>query len=232
MPATPLPPSGDIPAGAAEDLRRERDGRDPPPVPPRIRRGARPRAGACARATPRTRRSSRRSSRRCRSGCTPTTRARTSGSGGRSTSARRRAPSHVERMKAQHAELLVHLTRARRGAAGVARVGDGDGCRARARRARRRQRGDRRAPPRRGGEHRARDGVHDHRGRGRVVLGARAQGDPQGPDLAAARRDPRVAARRRRRVAAQAHARARRGSPGAGSASRSTRKHRAALEGR
>ena len=59
MPATPLPASGEHPRRHPEDVRCQRDGRDPSHVPARLRRGARSRARRRARATPTTRRSSR-----------------------------------------------------------------------------------------------------------------------------------------------------------------------------
>ena len=93
-----------------------------------------------------------------------------------------RAPScaaHVERMKQQHAALLVHLT-AMDEALPAWRERHVDGCRRRARRPRWRERRARRAPPRRGGEHRACHGDGDHPARGRRALGARSQGDPKG----------------------------------------------------
>ena len=201
-----FPPAATSRAGTAEDLRRERDDRDPPDVPPRVRRGARPRARAS------------RGRHRARRGAVATQletlsiglHAHHEGEDERLWGPlEERAPSctaHVERMKAQHAELLVHLTaldRALPAWRASAKAADAAPVLA------------------------ALDGVNaaiavhlpDEETNIVPVMEytiteaevewfarARAQGDPQGPDLAAARRDPRGAARRRRRVAAQAHA--------------------------
>lgn len=90
MPATPLPPSGDLPGGpktcdasGMAEIHRlfTRGFGEGPELVRRVRR-----------ATPHMRTSSRRSSRRCRSGCTPTTKARTNVCGPRSTSVPPRAP--------------------------------------------------------------------------------------------------------------------------------------------
>ncbi len=169
------------PARRPEDVRRQRHDRDPPPVPAHVRRSdptwcARVAAGDTAHAAA----SSRPSSRPCRSRFTRTD----EGEDARLWNALdERAPScatHVARMKEQHAALLrppdqPSTARCRCGAVGV-----GGRCRTGARRARRRQRRHRAAPARRGGEHRARHGVHDHRGGGGVVLRARPPGGAEG----------------------------------------------------
>ena len=121
-----------------------------------------------------------------------------------------RAPScavHVERMKAQHAEMLVHLTAldaALPAWRASGRAADAAGVVVRARR-RSTPRSPRTCPTRSANIVPVMETVITPEG-GRRARRARTQGDAEGQDVPPARRDPRRAARRRRRVAARAPA--------------------------